>query len=82
MYTLSIQTEVSKCYGHSEITNAKVSVHKTAKEAKLFAYKIVDELSKEGYRSLCPTIRRDGSRMPMVKRDGKAATFKTVSVRK
>ena len=82
-YSIITATQVSKCYGDAgTFSNETAGKSKTFKEAEAIATKIEREIAKDGFRRIGAEMGRSYYKVTMLKREGAAATFKTISIDK
>lgn len=82
-YSIITSTQVSKCYGDAgTFSNETAGKSKTFKEAEAIATKIEREIAAEGFRRIGAEMGRGYYKVTMLKREGAAATFKTISIDK
>lgn len=82
-YSIITSTQVSKCYGDAgTFSNETAGKSKTFKDAKVIATKVEREIAKDGFRRIGAEMGRGYYKVTMLKREGAAATFKTICIDK
>ena len=82
-YSIITSTQVSKCYGDAGTFNNETAGNsKTFKEAKVIATKVERKIEAEGFRRIGADMGRGYYKVTMLKKEGEAATFKTIRIDK
>lgn len=82
-YSIITTTEVSKSFGNAgTFSNETTGTSKTMRDAKVIATKAEREIAAEGFRRIAADMGRGYYKVTMLKREGAAATFKTICIDK